>query len=173
MRFTRSGAHRYMRFLDEGGAVIDRYAYRYDSGADPRVLSLRLVNTNEWMDLEAGDPFCEAAPDCNLQGIVRIGCRGSWSCEANACEFTCAPSCADSGGTCMQPSECDDKGGDVDTGPSCFGADVGAKCCMPPQTCADVGGLCRQPSWCLSNGGETQTQYSCGSPSFGAVCCVQ
>ncbi len=132
VKFTRSGNYRYIRFRDESGAELDRWAYRFGAPADLPILSLRAVNTQLWQDLELGEAFCEAASDCDVQGLGHVECVGAWTCSGeNTCAYSCGVTCGDAGGACRQPSDCLDKGGEIVSGFSCGGMNsFGAACCM-------------------------------------------
>lgn len=82
-RFTSSGAYRYLRFYDQGGALIARYNYRLEDS----LLWVRKVYTQDSYGLSRSDlAWCSWWSQCDQQGFSAPG-SGAWACEENVCRF--------------------------------------------------------------------------------------
>jgi hypothetical protein len=175
--YSKSGSTRYIRFMDENGDLIDRYAYTLADdvlklrvpGESTRVAYTRADDANAW---------CGVADDCELQELAQPKCPGQWTCGAeNTCAYDCRLPCEVAGGECvaLTPSSCaDGEVGDANTY-SCGGG-LGVMCCLPKPTqneCESKGGSCvaLTANSCpggISTGAEG---FSCGG-GLGVTCCL-
>jgi hypothetical protein len=175
--WSKSGSTRYIRFLDEDGNLIDRYAYKWDGD----VLKLRASGANNWVKYttaENSEAWCGVPEDCQLQNLPQPRCPGQWVCtEESTCSYDCRMPCEAAGGECvgLAPGNCaDGEVGDANDY-SCGGA-VGVMCCLPKQTqneCEQKGGTCGALTadscpGAISTGAEG---YSCGG-MLGVTCCM-
>jgi hypothetical protein len=175
--WSMGGTTRYIRFLDENGDLIDRYAYTLSGD----VLKLRSTGGTTWVKYTHADndnAWCGVADDCGIQDLAQPRCPGQWNCGAeNVCTYDCRMPCEAAGGSCvaLYPGSCaDGEVGDA-TEYSCGGG-LGVMCCLPKQTqneCESKGGGCvaLTPTSCsdgISTGAEG---YSCGG-GLGVTCCM-
>ncbi|MBI5482216.1 MAG: hypothetical protein HY906_25395 [Deltaproteobacteria bacterium] len=175
--FSKSGTTRYIRFLDENGDLIDRYAYKLDGD----VLKLRASGSSSYVKYEHADndaAWCGVADDCELQELPQPRCPGQWTCGAEStCAYDCRMPCEVAGGECvaLYPGSCaDGEVGDANTY-SCGGG-LGVMCCLPKQTqneCEAKGGSCvALTTTSCSDGIATGAEgYSCGG-GLGVTCCL-
>ncbi|HEY3356566.1 MAG TPA: hypothetical protein VGQ83_25165 [Polyangia bacterium] len=173
--WSKSGSTRYIRFLDENGDLIDRYAYTLSGD----VLTLRVPNTTQKQKLTlSADAYCAVPADCELQDLAQPRCIGEWTCGAeNTCAYECTTPCAAAGGTCvgLYPDACaNGTVGDANTF-SCGGG-VGVQCCLPPtpvNACAAAGGTCVPlvPDACANGSVGDANTFSCGG-GLGVQCCL-
>jgi hypothetical protein len=145
--FTKSGNTQYIRFNDNDGNLVDRYAYRLDGDQ----LSLRAVDAAGWqkLTLTADQAFCAEAADCEIQELPQPRCPGRWRCLENTCEFGCgANDCEIAGGTCvgLAPGSC--VGGVVaDASAYGCGDGVGLQCCVSCDACKPVCDSSGEEGW--------------------------
>ncbi len=81
-KFSSSGGYRYVRFLDWGGALIDRYNWQLVG----TTLTLRQVNTTKKYAFTQAAPFCTWWSHCDAQGLKLPG-PGGWDCQASTCVY--------------------------------------------------------------------------------------
>jgi hypothetical protein len=98
--FTHSRSHRYIRFYDDNGVFLDRYAWHLDADG---TLEVNLDADTYWYSLAPQPSQPTQANQCTLDtdcsGILPQFCRvcsdgtescAHWSCVANSCEVvTC------------------------------------------------------------------------------------
>jgi hypothetical protein len=153
--WSKSGSTRYIRFLDDRGDLIDRYAYTLDGNT----LSLRSSGSSTSFDLTrvSDEGWCSVDEDCQLQDLTaQLRCPGYFTCQDSACVYQCGiqkTPCAEAGGSCvaLYPGNCaDGVVGSADEY-SCGGG-LGVMCCLPkpePVTCGGFrGALCAEGQYC-------------------------
>ena len=175
--FSKSGTTRYIRFLDDNGDLIDRYAYTLSGD----VLKLRVPNETTkvaYTHADNDNAWCDVADDCGLQELAQPRCPGQWTCGAeNTCAYDCQNTCESAGGACVPlvPDACEfGEVGDANTY-SCGGG-LGVMCCLPKQTqndCESKGGSCvaLTPTSCSDGISTGIDGYSCGG-GLGVTCCM-
>jgi hypothetical protein len=176
--FSKSGSTRYLRFLDENGDLIDRYAYTLSGD----VLKLRVPGESARVAYEHADndsAWCGVADDCGLQDLAQPRCPGQWTCnEENTCAYDCRMPCEAAGGECvaLYPGNC--ANGTVgDANEYSCGGGLGVMCCLPAQPqqneCESKGGSCvALTATSCSDGIATGAEgFSCGG-GLGVTCCM-
>lgn len=111
-----------------------------------------------------GTEECRVASDCD--GRLHASCEGSWSCEENACDWTCATQCRTTS-DCGQGQVCRDDG-------RCVGVPVDHGCfssneCGNGQHCNVEDGVCHTPPGCDGSGACPAVCY--GECVSGPVAC--
>jgi hypothetical protein len=172
-KFTHSSTTRYIRFYDQSGAFLDRYAWKLSGDK----LSLRAENTTHWLTFVKKVTGAGLGESCGGFIANAAHCQPGLVCVytgvpdlPGTCQNPNTNACVAAGGSCVAPvpGSCDN-GAIGDARQYSCGGGLGVECCLPApaptgpacNTASDCSGILPQFCQVCSDGTTACAHWAC------------